>query len=106
MDPLSEMRFGYAVTQQGEYNACIKTFHESYIEPLHDYIDEQIDDKGAVLASLRRYQRRVEWFHRDRLHRVWDDDTGNGEKALALDLRRINSSQRGQVLLVERILLM
>jgi hypothetical protein len=85
-DPLSEMHFGYAVTQQGEYDACIKTFHESYIGPLHDYIDEQIDDKGAILASLRRYQHQIEWFHRVRLHKVWDDDPGNGEKGLALDL--------------------
>lgn len=85
-DPLSEMHFGYAITPQRDYNDCLKTFHESYIEPLHDYIDEQVDDKGAVLASLRRYQHRIEWFHRERLHRVWDDDTTKGEKALGLDL--------------------
>ena len=38
-----------------------------------------------VFDSLGRYQHRIEWFHRDRLRRVWDDNTARGEKALALD---------------------
>jgi hypothetical protein len=85
-DVQAEIHFGHAVNPQGDFNDCIETFHESYVEPFYDYIDEQIDDKGAVLASLVRYQHRIEWFHRERLHRAWDENTVRGEKALALDL--------------------
>jgi hypothetical protein len=85
-DAQTEMHFGHAVSPQGDSNDWIETFHESYVEPFYDYIDEQLDDKGAVLASLVRYQHRIEWFHRERLHRAWDENTVRGEKALALDL--------------------
>lgn len=64
----------------------LESFYDLFVESLYDYLDEQLDDRGAVLAALIRYKRRTEWFHRDRLYQVWSDDNRRGEKTLALDL--------------------
>jgi hypothetical protein len=64
----------------------VEVFYEQIVEPLYDYLDERIDDTGAILALLNRYQRRSEWFRRDLLYQRWSNDTARGEKILALDL--------------------
>jgi len=61
-------------------------FRSLFLEPLYDYIDEQLDDQRAVLAVLKRYKHRSEWFHRNRLFEMWEANTQQGEKTLALDL--------------------
>ena len=64
----------------------IETFRLEYVEPLFDYIDEQIDDKRSTLALLKKYKHRCEWFHRAELFARFKDDTGHGEKKLAHSL--------------------
>jgi len=56
------------------------------VEFLYDYIDEHLDDQRALLALLRRYKHRCEWFDRERLHTNWEEDTRRGERNLAYDL--------------------
>ena len=61
-------------------------FVETFVEPLFDYIDEQIDDHRTTLALLRKYKHRVEWFFRNELRKRFEADTRKGEKILAMDL--------------------
>jgi hypothetical protein len=61
-------------------------FFDHYVEFLYDYIDEHLDDQRALLALLRRYKHRCEWFERERLYERWKSDTQNGELRLAKDL--------------------
>jgi hypothetical protein len=61
-------------------------FFDHYVEFLYDYIDEHLDDQRALLALLRRYKHRCEWFERERLYELWESDTQNGELRLAKDL--------------------
>jgi len=61
-------------------------FFDHYVEFLYDYIDEHLDDQRALLALLRRYKHRCEWFERERLYKLWESDTQNGELRLAEDL--------------------
>ena len=64
----------------------LETFRLEYVEPLFDYIDEQIDDKWTTLALLKKYKHRCEWFRRTELFNKFKDDTGQGERILARDL--------------------
>ena len=64
----------------------LEPFREEYIEPLFDYIDEQIDDKRMTLVLLNKYKHRCEWFRRTELFAAFKDDTGIGERTLARDL--------------------
>ena len=64
----------------------LEPFREEYVEPLFDYIDEQIDDKRMTLSLLRKYKHRCEWFRRDLLFDACKTDSKRGEKTLAYDL--------------------
>lgn len=73
----------YCSTKASE---CREHFFDHYVEFLYDYIDEHLDDQRALLALLRRYKHRCEWFERERLHEIWESDTRSGELRLAQDL--------------------
>ena len=64
----------------------LDTFREVFLEPFYDYLDEHLDDGRALLALLRKYKYRCEWFHRKRLYDLWEADTIRGEKTLVQDL--------------------
>jgi len=57
-------------------------FRDSYVEPLFDYIEEQIDDKRITLFLLKKYKHRCEWFRRKRLKLLSEP----GETTLVCDL--------------------
>lgn len=67
-------------------SSYLETFRQEYVEPLFDYIDEQIDDKRMTLVLLKKFKQRCEWFHRAGLFAQFKEDTGQGEKTLAANL--------------------
>lgn len=67
-------------------NDAVDVFGKLFVEPLYEYLDEQLDDKGAILSLLRRYKHKCEWFQRDNLLRLWQNNTQKGEKLLASSL--------------------
>ena len=60
---------------------------ELFFHPFCDYVDEQLDDQRIMLALLRRYKHRSEWFNREELRNL-AAKTRVAEKCLALDLYR------------------
>ena len=84
--PHKEITFGLETGQCSTPENAIEFLIETYIEPLFDYIDEQIDDHRTTLALLRKYKHRVEWFFRDELRKRFEVETQKGEKILAMDL--------------------
>lgn len=72
----------------GKISKVREDFFDHVVEYLYDYIDEQIDDQRALLAFLRRYKRRCEWFNREKLFQTWKENTQRGERLLAKDLYR------------------
>lgn len=58
---------------------------EIHLEPFYEHIDEQLDDRRAMLALLMRYKHRSEWFHRENLWQMSQIEQ-LAEKNLALDL--------------------
>lgn len=64
----------------------VEYFRTLFLEPFYEYLDEQLDDQRNVLAMLRRYKHKCEWFSRDLLYQTWAGDTQKGEKKLALHL--------------------
>ncbi|WP_149114168.1 hypothetical protein [Limnoglobus roseus] len=63
-----------------------EAFRIAFVDPLYEYLDEQIDDQRAILSVLRRYKHKCESFQREHLFKLWSDDTGRGEKSLAFHL--------------------
>ena len=82
----NEIQVGFNLTHESKYDACIEGFRLTYVEPLFDYIDEQIDDKRMTLVLLKKFKHRCEWFRREGMLARFKDDTGHGEKLLAREL--------------------
>ncbi|MBA7490520.1 hypothetical protein ES702_01058 [subsurface metagenome] len=84
-NPMVEVNVGFTY-HEGKHNDSLEYFKSLFLEPLYEYLDEQLDDQGATLALLRRYKHKCEWFQRKHLFNLWKDDTTRGEKHLALHL--------------------
>ncbi len=81
-----EMKIGFIYKKAGPFAKNLEFFHHYFVETLYDYIDENLDDQKLLLALLRRYKQRCEWFRRDSLLKMYNENTQIGEKSLAMDL--------------------
>ncbi len=82
-DSLFDICYKYRHT--GDGSESLDAIKEIFIEPLYEYVDENLDDQRAMLALLMRYKHRCEWFHKAKL---WDCSNieRQAEKLLSLDL--------------------
>jgi hypothetical protein len=62
-----EIALGHVFGHCSKHAEAAECFTGLFIEPLFDYIDEQIDDRRTVLGLLLKYKHNVEWFRRDDL---------------------------------------
>jgi len=90
-----ERDVSHSYTHVMDSNTNLDLFREMFVEPLYEYIDEQLDDQRAILGLLRRYKHHCEWFRRDELLEICEDEKarssepgkkGRVEKKLALHL--------------------
>lgn len=81
-----EIRLGYRFGHCSNFAEGAQFFTDMFIEPLFDYIDEQIDDRRTILGLLLKYKHHVEWFRREDLRLKFEANTQRGEKMLACDL--------------------
>lgn len=82
----AETKVGFAYGHRTEYAEDMEQFRTLFVEPLYDYLDEHLDEERSILAQLRRFKHKCEWFRRDSLYEEWRNDTGKGEEALAAHL--------------------
>lgn len=78
-----EMHIGGIYSHARGFEESIDSFRSFFLEPLYEYLDEQLDDQRAILALLRRYKHKCEWFQREKLLDLWKS---GGEKELAFHL--------------------
>lgn len=69
-----------------DYASLQSFFTEAFVEPLYEYLDEQLDDQGVLLTLLSKYQKKAEWFQKEQLFGQFAADTRRGEKLLGLHL--------------------
>jgi hypothetical protein len=77
---------GIQLCKSNDIQDALNAFRQTFLEPVYEYLDEQLDDQRALLALLRRYKHKCEWFRRDALFTLWQADTSKGERVLADDL--------------------
>lgn len=67
---MPEIRIGHSIASKSKHDDSLNDFREVFLEPLYEYIDDALDQQGAVLSLLLKYKRKVEWFERDELARM------------------------------------
>ena len=68
---MAEVNVGKAYGHESKYNEILEYFKSLFLEPLYEYLDEQLDDQRATLALLRHYKHKCEWFQRGLLFNLW-----------------------------------
>jgi hypothetical protein len=81
-----EVDVGQVYYGMGKIHEALETFKFLILEPLYEYIDEQLDDQKLTLSLIKRYKHKCEWFQRQFLYDLWNSKTQKGEKLLALHL--------------------
>jgi hypothetical protein len=76
----------YNRTPASDTSRRLETFRNIFILAFHDYVHEQLDEQKIVLGLLIRYKHRCEWFHREDLNHVAQDNSRKSEKLLSLNL--------------------
>jgi hypothetical protein len=69
-----ELSIGYAISGEGKNDDALNHFREMFLEPLYEYLDDALDQQAAVLSLLVKYKRKVEWFERESLLQLAEDD--------------------------------
>jgi hypothetical protein len=59
-DPMPEVRIGHNFTSVNHHDNALEAFRIAFVEPLYEYLDEQMDDQRAILALLQRYKHKCE----------------------------------------------
>jgi hypothetical protein len=85
-DQMIEVSVGRKYTHESKFDYHLDTFRQLFLEPIYEYIDEQLDDQRTVLGLLLKYKRKCEWFQRRMLYDIWNTETRSGEKSLAWHL--------------------
>ena len=57
------------------------------MDPLINFLHDQIDDGGNVLYLIERFKLKAEWFRRKDLYALYKGDTSAGEASLDQELR-------------------
>jgi hypothetical protein len=65
--------------------SIIKIIGQMFIDPFYDYVNDQLDEHGAILNLLLRYKHRSEWFYSEQLFKL-SQVPKKAEELLALDL--------------------
>jgi hypothetical protein len=77
--------FRYQLHTHNKTDEFLESFKDVILEPFYEYLDEQLDDQKATLALLRRYKHKCEWFQRENLFDL-SQEQRKGEKNLSLHL--------------------
>jgi len=80
--------YALALSEGGDLNDETRTFVQRVLQPLFDFLSEQVGAESNLLYVLERYIRRIEWFDRDELYAKYMEDTRTGEKVYDKDLRK------------------
>ena len=65
----------------------LRDFTEAVLDPLVNFLHDQIDDTGNVLYLIERFKLRAEWFKRDELYNLYQAHISVGETSLDRELR-------------------
>ncbi len=89
-----ELEIAGRYTTDNKYARYIEVFTELFVQPLYEYLDEQLDSQNLLLYLVVRYKHVSEWFRRASLLKRYEDaEPRRGKKVLAYDLYEFLYSQ-------------
>ena len=77
----------YLFTKAKDYDSKLREYTEAIVDPLVNFLHDQIDDGGNVLYLIERFKLKAEWFRREELYNLYENNTSVGERTLDRELR-------------------
>ena len=81
------LKLGWQFGQGPDVGHLLRSFTEGIVDPLINFLYDQIDDASNVLYLIERFKMKVEWFRQKELYSRYTADTSNGEGSLDQELR-------------------
>jgi hypothetical protein len=69
------------------HNERLQSYVEQYIDPIVNFIGDNLDEGSTTLYLLEKYKLRTEWFFKDKLNELYQNNSATGENKLEEDLR-------------------
>ncbi|MEM9409742.1 MAG: hypothetical protein AAGA30_01430 [Planctomycetota bacterium] len=82
---VNSLDLAYRYGAGSDFDQANEFMFNTFVEPYYEYLDENIDDRQAILSIIRRYKHQCEWFHVSKLTQL-AEDSSRGEKSLASNL--------------------
>ena len=79
--------WGHHFSSETRFDAMLRDLIKAVMDPLVDFLHDQIDDAGNVLYLIERFKLKAEWFRRSELYALYQGDTSVGEASLDQELR-------------------
>ncbi|MGF6848295.1 hypothetical protein QFZ51_003530 [Chitinophaga sp. W3I9] len=67
-----------------DFSSQLRSFGENFVEPILNYLHDQLDEDNSVLYLLEKYKRRTEWFLGAGLLARYRNATANYEQILKM----------------------
>ena len=80
-------RWGSVFSSETKSDLMLRDLTEAVVDPLVNFLHDQIDDAGNVLYLIERFKLKSEWFRRKELYLLYQRDTSVGEASLDQELR-------------------
>ena len=81
------LRWAGAFSSETKFDPMLRDFTEGVVDPLINFLHDQIDDGGNVLHLIERFKLKAEWFRREELYNLYENNTSVGERTLDRELR-------------------
>ena len=81
------LEWGMLFSSETRFVDILNDLTEAVVDPLVNFLHDRIDDSSSVLHLIERFKVKSEWFSRDELFRVYEQDTSVGEATLDQRLR-------------------
>jgi len=69
------------------YSENISNYVEEFIDPIVNFLADQLDESSSMLYLIERYKLRSEWFFKEQLTKAYRGKSSGGEAVLDKDLR-------------------
>ena len=76
------IRWGRAFSTETKFDPMLRDFTEGVVDPLINFLHDRIDDGGNVLHLIERFKLKAEWFRREELYNLYENNTSVGERNL------------------------
>lgn len=81
------LKWATAFSSEKQADAMLNDLTEAVVDPLINFLHDQIDDGGNVLYLIERFKIKAEWFRRENLYSLYQEQPSVGERNLEQELR-------------------